>query len=228
MKIRAVVVDDHRVIREGLCALLAREPDIEIVGQADDGLAALRLARQLRPDVLITDVAMPGLNGIEATRRLRTDQPEVRVICLSMHDDSRMVLSVLDAGASGYVLKESSFDELAHAVRTVMSNQIHLSAKLVGIVVQEVRQRQAPGAAPMALTPREREVVQLLAEGFSTQQVAERLHLSHKTVATHREHVMQKLNFTSLAQLTRYALREGLTTLDTPCLGGTPPASQAA
>lgn len=222
MTIRVLVADDHRVMREALCALLATQPDLEIVGQADDGHAALRLARQLQPDVLITDLAMPGLNGIETTRRLRQDAPGTGVVCLSMHDDSRMVLAALDAGAGGYVLKEGSFAELAQAVRAVAVRQIHLSARLVGIVVQEVRQRQVPGSVAVCLTPREREVVQLLAEGFSTQQVAQRLHLSHKTVATHREHVMHKLEFSSLAQLTRYALREGLTTLDTPCASGTP------
>jgi DNA-binding NarL/FixJ family response regulator len=218
MGIRIVLADDHRIVRDGLCALLAREKDIELIGQADDGLGAVRLARELRPDIVVTDVSMPGLNGVEATRRIRTDEPSVRVLCLSVHAESRMVLAVLEAGASGYVLKDCSYDELALAIRKAMADQIHLSAELVGLVVKEVRSRGQPqvaGSNP-ALTPREREMVQLLSEGLSTQQIADRLHVSIKTVATHREHVMQKLDISSLAELTRYALCEGLSSLDQP------------
>ena len=218
MGIRIVLADDHRIVRDGLCALLAREKDIELIGQADDGLGAVRLARELRPDIVVTDVSMPGLNGVEATRRIRNDEPSVRVLCLSVHAESRMVLAVLEAGASGYVLKDCSYDELALAIRKAMADQVHLSAELVGLVVNEVRSRgpsQGAGGTP-ALTPREREMVQLLSEGLSTQQIADRLHVSIKTVATHREHVMQKLEISSLAELTRYALREGLSSLDQP------------
>jgi DNA-binding NarL/FixJ family response regulator len=218
MGIRIVLADDHRIVRDGLCALLAREKDIELIGQADDGLGAVRLARELRPDIVVTDVSMPGLNGVEATRRIRADEPSVRVLCLSVHAESRMVLAVLEAGASGYVLKDCSYDELALAIRKAMADQIHLSAELVGLVVKEVRSRGQPQSAggTAALTPREREMVQLLSEGLSTQQIADRLHVSIKTVATHREHVMQKLDISSLAELTRYALCEGLSSLDQP------------
>lgn len=218
MGIRVVLADDHRIVREGLCALLAREQDIELVGQTDDGLGAVRLARQLRPDVVVTDVSMPGLNGVEAIRRIRADEPSVRVLCLSVHAESRMVMAVLEAGASGYVLKDDSYDELALAIRKTMADQVHLSADLVGVVVQEVRSRGRPATADATatLTTREREMVQLLSEGLSTQQIAQRLHVSPKTVATHREHVMQKLGIQSLAELTRYALREGLSSLDQP------------
>jgi DNA-binding NarL/FixJ family response regulator len=219
MGIRVVLADDHRIVRDGLCALLARETDIELVGQAEDGLAAVKLARDLHPDIVVTDVSMPGLNGVEAIRRIRTEDPGVRVLCLSVHGDSRMVLSVLDAGASGYVLKDCSYDELVLAIRKAMANQVHLSAELVGLVVEEVRSRGQSVSAgrQAALTPREREMVQLLSEGLSTQQIAERLHVSVKTVATHREHVLQKLKLGSIAELTRYALREGLSSLDLPC-----------
>jgi len=218
MGIRIVLADDHRIVRDGLCALLAREKDIELIGQADDGLGAVRLARELRPDIVVTDVSMPGLNGVEATRRIRADEPSVRVLCLSVHAESRMVLAVLEAGASGYVLKDCSYDELALAIRKAMADQVHLSAELVGLVVKEVRSRGQPPSAgsTAALTPREREMVQLLSEGLSTQQIADRLHVSIKTVATHREHVMQKLDISSLAELTRYALCEGLSSLDQP------------
>jgi len=218
MGIRIVLADDHRIVRDGLCALLAREKDIELVGQADDGLAAVRLARELQPDIVVTDVSMPGLNGVEATRRIRTDHPSVRVLCLSVHAERRMVLAVLEAGASGYVLKDCSYEELALAIRKAMADQVHLSAELVRVVVNEVRSRgqPQPAAGASQLTPREREMVQLLSEGLSTQQIADRLHVSAKTVATHREHVMQKLDISSLAELTRYALREGLSSLELP------------
>lgn len=219
MTIRVALADDHRVVREGLCALLARENDMEVVGTACDGLEAVRLAREMQPDVMVTDVSMPGLNGVEAIRRIHAEEPGVRLLCLSMHDDSRMVLAVLNAGAAGYVLKDSSADELAGAIRKVMAHKVYLSPELVTLVVDEMRMQQTrpPGHSADLLTPRERELVQLVSEGYATSDIAERLHLSVKTVATHRENVMRKLHLSSVAELTRYALREGLTSLDTPC-----------
>ena len=220
-RIRVVLADDHRIVRDGLQALLARERDIEVVGMACDGLEAVRLARELQPDILVTDVAMPGLNGLEAMRRIHSEHPAVRLLCLSMHDDSRMVLAVLNAGASGYVLKDCSSDELALALRKVMAGKVYVSPDLMNVVVDGLRQRQEQPseATPVALTARERELVQLLSEGYSSNDVAERLHVSIKTVATHREHVMRKLRVGSVAELTRYALREGLSSMDTPCAG---------
>lgn len=217
--VRVALADDHRLVRAGLRALLASEPDLQVVGMASDGLEAVRLARELRPDVLVTDVSMPGLNGVEAIRRIHAEQPGVRTLCLSMHDTHRMVLAALDAGARGYVLKEGPGEELGLAIRQVMANHIYLSAELVGIVVGEMRQRQLRPTEPAGepLTPRERELVQLLSEGYSSAEVAERLHVSIKTVGTHREHVMSKLGMHSVAEITRYALREGLTSLDMPC-----------
>ena len=217
MSIRIVVADDHRIVREGLTALLARETDFELVGQAEDGLTAARRVRELQPDVLISDISMPGLNGIEATRRIRADHPTVKPLCLSMHKDSRMVMGMLDAGAAGYVLKDGCFEELGLAIRKVMAGQIYLSADLVGLVVHQARQRNdrpTDAVSAPALTPREREMVQLLSEGHSTAQIAERLHVSVKTVATHRENMLHKLQIRSVAELTRYALREGLSLLD--------------
>ncbi len=232
MTIRVVLADDHRMVREGLRALLAAEPDIEVVGQAEDGFGAARLARELQPDVVVTDLSMPGLNGVDAIRRIRADAPDVRVLCLSVHGESRMVMAVLDAGASGYVLKDSSFQELAQAIRKVMSHRIHLSESLVDLVVDEARQRgsgtRAATPRQPALTPRERELVQLLSEGHSTQQIAERLHVSAKTVATHREHVLHKLQIQGIAELTRYALREGLSSLDARCRTGQGPTESDA
>lgn len=218
-QIRVGLADDHRIMRDGLCALLAREADIEVVGTACDGVDAVRLARELRPDVMITDVNMPGMNGVEAIRRIHAEEPGMRLLCLSMLDDSRVVLAVLHAGAAGYVLKDSSCDELAQAIRKVMAQQVYLSPELVTVVVDEMRSMPDSRAATAepALTPREREMVQLISEGFSTTDIAERLHVSVKTVATHREHVMHKLHVDSVAGLTRYALRAGLSSLDTPC-----------
>ena len=220
MNIRVLLVDDHRIVRDGLRALLEREPDFEIVGQAEDGLGAVRLARELSPDVLVTDLSMPGLNGVEAVRRIRANNPDVRIVCLSVHDDRRLVLEVIEAGASGYVLKGCSFDELVRGIRMVMANQIYLSTELVGIFVEQYRRRDDEAATSMKrspLTSREREIVQLFSEGHSTNDIAERLHLSSKTVATHREHIFDKLQLASVAELTRYAIREGLSSLDAPC-----------
>jgi len=217
--IKIVLADDHRIVREGLSALLRQQPDFELVGEAEDGLAAVKLARTLRPDVVVTDISMPGLNGVEAVRRIHLEEPLVKVLCLSVHDETAMVLSVIDAGAAGYVLKDASFEELVRAIRQVMTHRIYLSPALVGIFVEKYRTREsleplAVAASP--LTAREREVVQLFSEGYSSNEIAARLNVSAKTVASHREHILAKLRIRSIAELTRYAIREGLTSLDSP------------
>ncbi len=217
MSIRIVVADDHRMLREGLVAMLSREPGFEVVGQAVDGHDAMRRVRELQPDVLVSDVAMPGLNGIEAVRRIRHRHPGVQAVCLSMHDDSRTVMGMLDAGASGYVLKDCAFEELGQAIREAMAGRTYVSPSLLGGVVGQADTRCPQPVEAMAapkLTPREREMVQLLSEGHLTADIAERLHLSVKTVATHRENVMRKLRLRGIAELTRYALREGLSSLE--------------
>ena len=219
MTIRIVLADDHRIMRDCLGALLRKEPGFELVGEAHDGQGAIQLACQLLPDVLVTDLAMPGMNGLEAIRRVRAEAPSVQVLCLSVHDEDRMVLAGIDAGAAGYVLKDSSFEELALAIRKVMARQTYLSPSLVGVFVEGYRTRGTAmaGNAFSQLTAREREIVQLFSEGHSTSQIAEQLHLSAKTVATHRENVLHKLHIDSIAELTRYAIREGLSSLDAPC-----------
>lgn len=220
MTLRIVLADDHQLVREGLRALLTREQDIEVVGLAEDGAVAVRLVRQLQPDILITDLAMPGLNGVEAVRRVRMHDETVHVVCLSMHGDQRTVVAAIRAGAAGYVLKDSSCEELAQAVRDVAAGRIYLSSALMGAIIDEIRRRQRlPAAACVAgetLTVREREIVQLFAEDLSTQDIAARLHLSAKTVATHRENITRKLGVRGIAGLTRYAVKEGISPVETP------------
>jgi len=219
MTIRILVVDDHDIVRSGLVALLQRDPEFEVVGEAGDGLQALQLAQALQPDVMVTDLSMPKLNGIELVRRMQAEQAQVKLLCLSYHEASHMVLSAIDAGAQGYVLKHSTVQELVEAVRQVARGKVFVSASLVGVFVAGFRARHSaqPCSAYAALTAREREVAQLLSEGHSTAEVAEQLHVSVKTVATHRENIFQKLRLGGIAELTRYALREGLSSLDAPC-----------
>jgi DNA-binding NarL/FixJ family response regulator len=211
-----VLADDHRILREGLAALMSREPDLDLVATAEDGPSMLRQVRTHMPHVLVTDLSMPGLNGIDAVQRLRAELPQVQVLCLSVHDEDRLVLAMIEAGASGYVLKDGSFDELALALRQVMLGRIYISPALSGVMVREMRRRKTGPAMVESptLTARERQLVQLFSEGYTTNEIAEQLHVSPKTVATHRENVLHKLQLRGVAELTRYALREGLSSLD--------------
>ncbi|MEE8583468.1 MAG: response regulator transcription factor [Acidobacteriota bacterium] len=213
MSIRILLVDDHEVFLDGLRALLDRQPDMEVVGDAKGGRRAVRLARQTLPQVVVMDASMPGLNGFEATRQIVAEVPEVKVLCLSMHSEERFVLAMLDAGASGYLLKECALEELVRAVRSVAANQVYLSPGIAGIVVEACRagQHQDRASAFSLLTAREREVLQLIAEGHATKEIAAQLYLSVKTIGTHREHLMDKLKIHSVAGLTKYAIRQELT-----------------
>lgn len=235
---KVLLADDHRIVREGLKSLLSSQPDLEVVAEASDGRQAVEMARDLAPDVVVMDVAMPQLNGIEATRQLAADETGMKIVALSMHSDRRYVSEALKAGASGYVLKDGAFDELISAIRAVAADRVYLSPRVAGVVVDDYVRRlparggsgsaaaSAPGhpgaeyshaarrGAFDALTPREREVLQLMAEGYATKEVAHRLHVSVKTVETHRRQMMDKLDMHSVAELTKYAIREGLTTLD--------------
>lgn len=218
---KILLCDDHKLLCDGLRALLTKEPDMQVVAEAHDGRTALRLAREHAPDVVIMDAVMPDLNGIDATRQLRVELPRTRVVALSMHTDRRYVAGMLAAGASAYVVKDCAFDELVHAVRLVHQGSSYLSPSIAGIVIDHFVQRSSPAqpTAPAALSPREREVLQLLAEGHSSKTAAAKLHVSTKTVETHRRNIMQKLELDSLAELTKYAVREGLTSLDAPTGG---------
>jgi DNA-binding NarL/FixJ family response regulator len=211
---RVLLADDHKILRQGLRTLLEREKDIQIVGEADNGRSSVKLTGELAPDVVIMDVAMPDLNGIDATRHITQADPRTRVLALSMHSDGRYVRGMLQAGARGYILKDCAAEELTHAIRTVMAGQVYVSPGVMDTIVNAyVRQLTAAGA-PTTLTRREREVLQLLAEGGSTANIAAGLHLSVKTIETHRKRIMDKLDLRSIAELTKYAIREGITTVD--------------
>ncbi len=216
MKKRILLADDHQIVREGLRSLFAKEEDLEVVAEAENGRKAVRLALDLAPDIVVMDVAMPDLNGIEATRQILTKLPSTKVLALSIHSNKRFVVEVLKAGASGYLLKDCAFEELVHAIRAVLANQSYLSPEITGAVIDDVV-RGAPvsdDAASLRLSNREREVLQLLAEGKSAREIAQSLHVSVKTIDTHRRHIMKKLNLHSVAELTKYAIREGLTSID--------------
>jgi DNA-binding NarL/FixJ family response regulator len=215
MMTRVLLVDDHKILRQGLRTLLEQEEDIHIVGEADNGRSSVKLAGELAPDVVIMDVAMPELNGIDATRRITEALPGARVLALSMHSDGRYVKGMLQAGARGYILKDCAAEELTHAIRTVMANKVYVSPGVTGAIVEDyVRQLSAATDGSASLSHREREVLQLLTEGGSTANIAAELHLSVKSIETHRKRIMDKLGLRSIAELTKYAIREGITALD--------------
>ena len=213
MAIQVVLADDHALVRQALRVILTSD-EIEVVAEADNGHAAVELASKLQPDLVLMDVGMPGLNGIDATRRIRATQPGVRVIGLSMHSTPQFVTGMLDAGASGYVLKTEDYDELHRAVRSVARGMIYLSPLLAAQVVKARFRTESDSVRVPSLAPREREVLQLLAEGHSSASIGQKLCISFHTVESHRRNIMRKLNLHSIAELTRYALREGLTPLD--------------
>lgn len=214
MNTKILLADDHQIMREGLVALLEREPGLQVVGQAEDGRAAVQLARKVNPDVVVMDVSMPDLNGIDATRQILEENRQIKVIALSMHADRRFVKGMLQAGASGYLLKHSASQELIKAIKVVMANRVYLSPEVAGVVVEDYKAPAPDTSAFAVLTPREREVLQLFAEGKTTRQIAATLHLGLKTVEAYRRQIMEKLSCQSLAELIKYALREGLTSLD--------------
>jgi len=218
MSIRILLADDHRIVREGLRSLLEKQPGMEVIAEAENGRTTVALTRKLKPDVVIMDITMPDLNGIEATRQIISELPDVKVIALSMHSVRKLVAEILSAGASGYLLKHSAFEELGKALHTVINNQTYLSPKIAGIVVEHYVRHPSSQFAPSVssvLTVREREILQLLAEGNSTRQFASSLYVSVSTIESHRKKIMDKLCFHSIAELTKYAIREGLTSLDT-------------
>lgn len=216
MTIRVLIADDHTIMRAGLRSLLEKEDQIEVVAEAENGRRAVQLAVEHEPDVVVMDVSMPDLNGIEATSQVLESLPEAKVIALSMHTDKRFVMGMLRAGASGYLLKDCASQELANAIVSVASNKKYLSPDIAGVVIEDSLYgvQQEGETVSSLLSPREREVLQLIAEGWSTKQIAAHLYVSVKTVETHRRQIMKKLDLHNIAELTKYAIREGLTSVE--------------
>ncbi len=215
MGIRVFLVDDHNIFRESLRLLLESASDIDVIGETGEGQAALALIKKKRPDVVIMDVAMPGLNGIEITRKITTQFPGVKVIALSAYSQKKFVLRMFRAGAAGYLIKDCVFKELAYAIKVVAKGQTYISPKIADIVVNGYLRQSAKDVVDSfsALTDREREVLQLIAEGKATKEIAFLFKVSIKTIETHRRQIMEKLKIDSVAGLTRYAIREGITSL---------------
>lgn len=219
MPIKVLLVDDHQIIQAGLKSVLSKQMDIEVVGEAENGREAVETALRLQPEIIVMDIGMPQLNGIDATKEILGRLPDVRVIALSMHSDRRYVSEMLAAGASGYLLKDCAFDELTQAIRAVSGGRTYLSECIAGVVLEDYRRHlngeQLEGAPALnGLSGREREVLQLIGEGLSTKQIAGRLHLSTKTIETHRRQVMDKLGIYTLAGLIKFAVKQGLAELD--------------
>lgn len=209
--LRLMLVDDHEVVRRGLAALLESSAGWEIVGEAADGRSAVTLAEEVQPDVVVMDVGMPELNGFEATRQILKVRPQIEVLILTMHDGEQLVREVIDAGARGYVLKSDAGRHLVAAVHSLARHQPYFTSEIAARVYAETRQPRRRGRPPViGLTPREREVLQLLAEGHNNREVADRLKRSVKTIETHRARLMRKVQVGSLAELVRYAVREGI------------------
>jgi len=217
MKTRVLLADDHKIMREGLRSLLAATPGVEVVGEAGDGRTAVQLVLKLMPDVVVMDIGMPDLNGVDATRQIKTRAPRTKVIALSLHSDERFIAGMFKAGASGYLLKDGAFEELAHAIRTVAAGHTYLCPRIARTVVKDyLRDAQtAADSGGHAPSDRDREVLQLIAEGRNTKEIAGRLDVSVKTIETHRTRIMERLGVHSVAELTKYAVREGLTSLET-------------
>lgn len=216
MTIKIIIADDHKIVRDGLRSLIEKQPGMEVTAEANNGKVAVQLARELLPDIIIMDIAMPDLNGMEATRRIVSETSGVKVIALSMHSDRRFVVEMLKARASGYLLKDCAFEELIAAIRTVMKNQLYLSPQVTGMVIKDYVENlsRAGPSVFSVLTIREREILQLLSEGKSTRNISSCLNISEKTIETHRRRIMNKLNIFTIAGLTKYAIREGITTAE--------------
>jgi DNA-binding NarL/FixJ family response regulator len=210
---KILLVDDHAIVRDGLQAILESKPGVTLVGATANGREAVTLARRLRPDIVIMDITMPGLNGIGATRQIVSELPGTKVIGLSMHSDRRYVIAMFKAGASGYLLKDSASGELLRALEAVSNDQTYVGPAIAGTVVEALMKGE-PGLQSRQLTNREGEVLQLLAEGCTSKQIASRLHIAPATAESHRRQIMSKLNLHTVAELTKFAIREGLTTVE--------------
>ncbi len=213
---KILIADDHSIVREGLKSLIDKQKSMQIVGEAEDGQMAIDLTRELSPDLVIMDVSMPNLNGIEATREILLNKPETKIIILSMYTDKHIVKESLEAGAKGYILKSNLLEELLQAIKTVKANERYLSPRITGIVIEDYINLKPNDKlkTQIKLTPRERHIIQLLAEGKSIKEISRIIKISPKTTDANRRAIMNKLNIYNTAELTKYAIRMGLTSLD--------------
>ena len=211
-----ILADDHAMLRQGLRSMIEKHAGMHVVAEADNGIATVQLVKKHQPNLVIMDITMPDMNGIDATKEIIETCPHVKVIALSMHSDKKFVTEMLAAGASGYLLKDCAFEELMNAVRMVLLNRTYVSPEIAGPLLKEYANHTNSDSVQEhpALTSRERKVIQLIAEGKSTKEIATMLHVSVKTVEKHRWNIMEKLQLRSVAELTKYAIREGLTSLE--------------
>ena len=215
MKIKVLVTDDHQLFREGLVNLLFSAPDIEVVAEAVDGKDAIKKVSHFKPDVLLIDIAMPNMNGIEATRELKEKMPEIKIIALSMHSEKQYVKGILEAGADGYLLKNCTYQQLTDAIKSVHAGKKYLSTDITTMIINgylEPSKNDSEGIS--TLSKREKEIFILYAEGKSTREISEKLFISVKTVGTHKQHILEKLNLKSNSDLIKYAIKKGLIQLD--------------
>ena len=215
MSLKILIADDHRIVREGLVALLENEPDMEVVGEASTGIEALKLAVEIRPDIIVMDVTMPDMSGIEATRLIVANLFQIPILALSMESNRRFVVDILKAGATGYVEKDSAFAELTMAIRAVAAGETYLGPRISQLIIKEYLQRipEEGSVIHECLTVRERELIQLIADGKNTKEIAYKFNVSLKTIENQRHSIMKKLDLYSIAELTKFAIREGLTSL---------------
>jgi len=213
MGTRILIVEDHVIVREGLCALINKQADMEIVGEADCGKATVEMAMKLKPDVIMMDVAMPGMNGIEATRQIKAEMPDIKIIALSAYDNREYVMGMVKAGVSGYLLKDCAFEELVKAIRTVLQNKSYLSPDVTTIVLQTESENQMSSgntANSAILSERDIVLIKLLAEGKSAREIAAKNNQSIKTIEGRRRRVMKKLHINNTAELVKYVIRKGV------------------
>lgn len=216
MSISVLIVDDHQLMRQGLVALLEEQDDLDVVGEADSGRAAVELARQHKPDVIVLDIDMKDLNGIDAAKQILSSHPDIRILALTMHSDQQYITGMLDAGAMGFLPKDSAFEELTRGIHSLARGDMYLSPTVTGTVLKDYRERseERRQGQHSQLTDREREVLQLVAEGLSSKEIASRLEISTNTVIRHRQNIMESLGLRTIAELTKYAIRQGLTPLE--------------
>ncbi|MBC7916046.1 MAG: response regulator transcription factor [Pyrinomonadaceae bacterium] len=215
MPIRIIISDDHQLFRVGIANLLSSSPEIEIVAQAENGLEAIEKAKNLKPDVVIMDLTLPIINGVEATRILHKELPETRILVLSMHAEKNYIKEALEAGAAGYLFKDCTYDQLIEAINSVCQGKNYLSEKITEVLIHDYLSKDGQiQINSQDLSERESEILKLVAEGKSTREISEKLFISIKTVGTHKQHIFEKLNFKSISDLIKYAIKKGIVSLE--------------